>query len=67
MISGPSSYLPTLDEFLAHWAAVNADSLAGSGLVTRDGSTRAVLVTLRDALTTAVQDVQTRLNGKEIA
>ncbi|MGL4398387.1 MAG: hypothetical protein ACRCXD_00840 [Luteolibacter sp.] len=66
MISGPSSYLPTLDEFLAHWAAVNADPLAGTGLVTRDGTTRAVLLTARNNLAAAVQDVENRLNGKEI-
>ena len=66
MISGPSSYIPTLDEFLAHWAAVNADPAVGTGLVTRDGTTRAALVTLRGTLATAAQQVQSALNLKEI-
>jgi hypothetical protein len=66
MISGPSSYLPTLDEFLAHWAAVNADPLATSGLLTRDGKNRAALAGLRAALVTAGDSVLDRLNGKEI-
>lgn len=66
MIAGPSTYLPTLDEFLAHWAAVNADPLAGTGMVTRDAATRANLLTLRDQLDAANQTVESSLNGKEI-
>lgn len=66
MISGPSSYTTTLDEFLAHWAAVNADPAAGSGLKTREGQGRADLATLRTALDAAGSAVQNLLNGKEI-
>ncbi len=66
MISGPSSYIPTLDQFLAHWAAVNADPAAAPGLVTREGANRAALVSLRTALVAALGDVQDKLNGKEI-
>lgn len=67
MISGPTSYIPTIDEFLAHWAAVNADPLAGTGLVTRDGKTRANLASVQTELLGASTDVQNNLNGKEIA
>ena len=67
MISGPTSYLPTMDLFLAHWALVDADPLAAPGLVTRDSKTRANLVTLRAALDAAASDVQSELNGKEIS
>jgi len=66
MISGPTSYVSTLDEFLAHWAAVNADALAGTGLVTREGTTRADLMALRTDLDGAATDVVGKLNGKEI-
>lgn len=66
MISGPSSYLPTLDAFLAHWAAVNADPLSASGMLTRDGSARADLVTVKSNLGAATQEVENQLNGKEI-
>ena len=67
MISGPSTYLATLDDFLAHWASVNADSAAGTGLATRDGKTRADLAALRATLANATNGVEDRLNGKEIA
>ncbi len=67
MISGPSSYLPTIDTFLAHWAAVNADPIAPSGVETRDGKNRADLVSLRTALATANDSVQDQLNTKEIS
>ncbi len=66
MISGPSSYPTTIDEFLAHWAAVNADPAAGTGLKTREGKGRADLATLRTALDAAGSAVQNQLNGKEI-
>ena len=67
MISGPSTYLATLDDFLAHWASVNTDSAAGTGLATRDGKTRADLAALRATLANATNGVEDRLNGKEIA
>lgn len=67
MISGPSSYIGTIDDFLAHWASVNADPLAAAGLLTRDGLGRPALVTLRTSMDAAVSVVDARLNGKEIA
>ena len=67
MISGPSSYLGTIDEFLAHWALVNADAAAAPGLATRDGKTRADLVSTRALLDAALSNVESKLNGKEYA
>ena len=67
MISGPSSYLGTIDDFVSHWSAVNADAAAAPGLVTRDGKTRENLIALRTQLDTALGDVEDRLNDKEIA
>ena len=67
MISGPSSYLGTIDDFVSHWSAVNADAAAGTGLKTRDGKTRENLIALRTQLDTALGNVEDRLNDKEIA
>lgn len=67
MISGPSSYLGTIDDFIAHWTSVNADALAGSGLVTRSGEGLPELMALRAALETATNGVEAMLNGKEMA
>ena len=67
MISGPSSYLGTIDTFLSHWASVNADAAAAPGLATRDGKTRANLESTRALLEAALADVENKLNGKEIA
>ncbi len=67
MISGPSTYLATIDDFLAHWTSVNADPAAGTGLATRDGKTRADLVAVRATLAAVTNGVEDRLNGKEIA
>ncbi len=67
MISGPSSYLGTIDDFLAHWASVNADPLAGPGMGTRDGKGREDLSTLRGSLETAISVVDVQLNDHELA
>jgi hypothetical protein len=67
MISGPSSYLGTIDDFVAHWTSVNADALAGGGLVTRSGEGLPELLALRAALETATNEVEAMLNGKEMA
>lgn len=51
-ISGPSSYPPTVEEFLSHWDSAN--TLTGSGgIVLEDGTTVGNLVTLRDDLEVA--------------
>ncbi len=66
MITGPSSYISTIDLFSAHWAAVNLDPLAAPSLLTRDGTPLAGLANVRNDLALATQDVEDRLNDKEI-
>lgn len=48
-ISGPSSYPPTVEEFLSHWESANA-AIGGTGIVLEDGTTRTSLEGLRDTL-----------------
>ena len=57
-ISGPSSYLPTIDQFVAHWTLANAALGAGNALVLADGvvvfdlmNHRETLRVRRDAVT----------------
>jgi hypothetical protein len=66
-ISGPASYLPTADEFLAHWLA--ADTLLGAGneIVLPGPVLRAGLQTARDALEAKRADVAAKLNVQEVA
>lgn len=63
-ITGPSSYLPTTTEFLAHWADANAALPALQPLVLADGTTQPVfgdfrtyLLAARDALETVDLDL----------
>ena len=51
-ITGPSSYLETIDEFLQHWADGDAELGAGNEIVFADGTNRAMLVTKRATLVT---------------
>lgn len=52
-ITGPSSFLPTMDLFLAHWSQVNA-TLGGAGpLVLTGGTDRVALLTARSVLEAA--------------
>ncbi len=65
-ISSPASYLPTTDEFIAHWTAANA-ALAAAGPIVLAGSTNvATLQTLRNTLAdqrAAVEDQRNTLEG----
>ena len=49
-ITGPSSYLPTTDLFLAHWLSANTALGAGGPMVLKDGVSQAGLATLRTTL-----------------
>jgi hypothetical protein len=64
-ITGVGSWLPTIDEFLAHWADVNA-ALAPSELLLSDGYPRegdgVGLVFDRDEVDAAIEAVQDQLN-----
>ena len=49
-ITGPSSYVPTLNFFIPHWVSVNSTLGAGGPLVTEGGGTVAILTWYRDQL-----------------
>ena len=73
-ISGASSYIPTLNDFLPHWEQVNTSLGAGGPLVLRNpnGSTpptlnRAALVTMRDDLQAKHTDITGQINNVQIA
>lgn len=73
-ISGASSYIPTLNDFLPHWEQVNISLGAGGPLVLRNpnGSTpptlnRAALVTMRDDLQAKHTDITGQMNTVQIA
>lgn len=67
-----SSYIPTANEFLAHWSSV--DTAVGGGFVLPGiagiippSFNRSGLIVFRDTLQTDLQDVQDKLNDVEIA
>ncbi len=73
-ISGASSYIPTLNDFLPHWEQVNTALGGGGPLVLRNpnGPTpptlnRAALVTMRDDLQAKHTDITGQINNVEIA
>ena len=66
-ISGPSSYILTLDEFLAHWAIADATLGAGSEIVLPVGVTRAILLAKKVTLVAKREELQTTLNMQETA
>ena len=66
-ITGPASFLPTTNEFLAHWATAN-DALGVSGpLVLKGGVALGDLEDLRDLLQGQRAAVEVALNGREEA
>ena len=68
-ITGVTSYLPTMDEFIAHWVSANA-ALTGGGepvLALKGGYPLANFQTDRAGLDAALLDVEARLNGRELA
>lgn len=73
-LSGPSSYVPTLDQFIAHWTLVDAELGAGNEMMLTYGPPEgtdtialAGLTALRDELEGAQNLVQSTLNGVELA
>jgi len=66
-ISGPSSYLPTIDEFSTHWGAADATLGAGNEIALADGTVRAGLIARRGDLDTARTDVSSKMNDVELA
>jgi hypothetical protein len=68
-LSNTNSYVPTMNEFIAHWGQVDAALTPDLSVAAPDGSamTRAQFSTLRDTLQTQFQTVTGYLNDKEIA
>lgn len=65
-ITGVGSWLPTVDEFLAHWSDVNI-ALGITPLVLSGAYTRALFSTDRTALATQLADVQSKDNVRQAA
>ena len=66
-INGPASYLPTTDEFLAHWASANTTLGAAGPIEVTGGVNRAALLALRTQLETTRAQVEGLRNGREEA
>lgn len=66
-ITGNASYIPTTNDFLAHWGDVNTALPPLVPLILRSGMTRAGLVTARDELQTLLDVAQDDLNDVELA
>ncbi len=66
MITGNASYLPTIDQFIPHWSAVNT-ILTPVSLVLAGARSLATLTALRASLAAARTDVEVKRNGHELA
>lgn len=66
-ISGPASYLPTTDEFLGHWSAVDSALGAGNEIVLPGGVNRDGLENKRDTLEEKRSVVQAKNVARELA
>ena len=64
-INGPASYLPTMDEFLAHWASANAALGAAGPIEVLTGITPAALSALRSQLQTTRGQLEALRNDRE--
>lgn len=64
-ITGPASYLPTTDEFLAHWAAAQNDF--GGAIRLRGDVSRTQLESLRETLASQITTLTDTLNAREFA
>ena len=66
-INSNASFIPTLNEFVAHWAEVNDARPPGAPLILRTGQTRQDLHLLRVDLMDVETQLQQRLNDAQIA
>ena len=66
-VSSNATYLPTLDEFLAHWPLVNTALGVPTPLVLKGGITLAAMQQIRALLVSNQADVQTQRNEVQIA
>ncbi len=66
-ITGPNSYVPTIDLFIPHWVAVDAALGVGGPLVIPGGGTVATLTGYRDSLMGFASSLESKLNDVEVA
>lgn len=66
-ISGAGSYIPTINQFLPHWAEVNTALGASGPLVLPSGVALADLTAMRDQLEALAASLQGRLNDAQLA
>ena len=70
-ITGPASYIPTMNEFVAHWALCNAALPVGTPLVIRQLNnvtmTQVQFAALRDTLQAQQNTIQSCLTAQQIA
>ncbi|MES2709908.1 MAG: hypothetical protein V4726_25145 [Verrucomicrobiota bacterium] len=66
-ITGPSSYIPTTDEFIVHWTAADASLGVAGPITVLKGISRTGLADLRGQLEAKRAQVQALRNGREIA
>jgi len=66
-ISGPSSFVPTLNLFIPHWVDVNLALGAAGPLVLEDGTTIVILTGYRDQLEAFRASILGKLNDLQIA
>ncbi|HVJ45196.1 MAG TPA: hypothetical protein VM511_02345 [Luteolibacter sp.] len=64
-ISGPSSYLPTTDEFIAHWNHANALLAPGSPIILANATSVSTLTSLRTTLEANRRTVEEARNALE--
>ena len=66
-ISGPTSYVPTINGFISHWEQVNLLLGLASPLVLPGGIAIATMTGYRDSLLASASTIQGELNDVEIA
>lgn len=64
-ISSPASYLPTTDEFIAHWSAANAALPPSTPIILAAATSVASLRVLRNTLAAQRADVEAQRNNLE--
>src|SRR3990172_10707915 len=66
-ISGPTSYVPTINGFISHWEQVNLLLGLATPLVLPGGIAIATMTGYRDSLLASASTIQGELNDVEIA
>ncbi|MBC7980940.1 MAG: hypothetical protein H7Y36_10300, partial [Armatimonadetes bacterium] len=66
-ITGPASYLPTTDQFIAHWTSANAELGGAAPIILGGGVAVAGLATLRSTLEGQRAEVAVARNDVEFS